>query len=191
MNLLAIDSPGTLWAAIGVGVMIVFYFSDKIIAALMALVRRTKAANVPVVERLSHTRSAEHPNWEILNFSVRNRDDLRWTIEALRFSSPHHCKAINQSALIDHIEGGDPNPDAVDLASLSNEVALNWELAPAGQKRPTLIAGDNDTHYLTIWVYLPRRSSEIFCSSSLILRSNPQKREMIKIEFTSPAITSI
>lgn len=190
MNLFDLGRPEIFWGAAAVAVTVVFYFSDKIIAFL-AMRRQDGAGRVPVVESFDHSPSREFSDWEIITFSVRNRDDLRWKIEELRFSTPHHCKAVNQSALIDHIEGGDPSPAAVDLATLSNVVVLNWELAPAGQKRPTLIAGDNDTHYLTIWVYLPRRSSDIFCSSSLILRSNPQKRETIKIEFTSPAITSI
>lgn len=187
MSLFDFSDPSIFWAAAGIVVAVALYFLDKTFGFLSR--RREDSQSIPVVEKFRHAPSAEYPDWEVVTFSVRNREDLRWTVDAIQFTSPLHGKAVNQSLLINHVMGGDPDPRTVDISELSNTVTLNWELAPAGQKRPTLIAGDNDTHYFTIWLHLPRRNFEISVSSSLILRSNPQNREIVKIAFTIPAAT--
>jgi hypothetical protein len=187
LNLFDFTKPEIFWAAAGLFVAIGLYVLDKALGIWSR--RRESAKSVPVIERFHHAPNTNHPDWEVISFSVRNRDDLRWMVEAIQFTSPRHCKALNESLLIDPLGADDPDPNTIDLDDLSNSVTLNWELAPAGQKRQTLIAGDNDTHYFTIWVYLPRRSFEISVSSSLILRSSPQNRETIKIAFTIPAAT--
>lgn len=182
MNLLAIDSPGTFWTFIGVAIAIV--------GPLLVIWHNRRSAPKPIAENIAFSRSSDFPDWLIVTFTIRNSTNGRWWVEAAHFRSPNGIRVAAQDALKKG-PAYDPeiDPSVVDLDSLSNIVALNWELAPAHQAHGSTISGESNAHRFTVWAHHPSRRDDFF-SISVILRANDESQKLKTIEFDNAAITS-